>query len=61
MKWTNKKNQEIFRKMKEKKETRMCQLWDHAVLTEETNGNRGSQMMLGQCHLATFEPMKILL
>lgn len=29
-------------------------------VTRETNGNRGNQMMLGQCHLATSEPMKSL-
>lgn len=62
----NKKtNQELsFRKEKEKqkknKKKRVCQLWDHAVVTKETNGNRGNQMMLGQCHLATSEPMKSL-
>lgn len=54
-----KKEEKKKRLRLEKKEEKVCQVWDHAV--QETNGNQGNQMMLGQCHLATLEPMKYLL
>lgn len=55
-----KKNQELSFKKKEREAEEEEEEKSVTVVTEETNGNWGNQMMLGPCHLATSEPMKSL-